>query len=61
MGFLSLKDWGCLGVLIVVVLWACLLVVGIVSNADWLLAAVSLSPTTICLGFAVGHLLAGKR
>ncbi|MCX7021493.1 MAG: hypothetical protein NTW26_04300 [bacterium] len=61
MASVDLKDSGCLGGLIVAVLWVGLLIAGIVSEEEWLLTAVSLSITTIFLGFAIGHLLAGKR
>jgi len=55
------KDFGCLGVLILGVIWVGLFFTAIYTEAEWLIMATSLSPTAIPLGFFIGHLLAGRH
>jgi hypothetical protein len=61
MASVTLKESGCLGVLVLGAVWVGLFFVAIFTDAEWLVVAASLSIPAIILGYAVGYLLAGGR
>jgi hypothetical protein len=57
----TLKESGCLGVLVLVVVWVVLFFASIFTETEWLVTATSLSIPAIPLGYFVGEFLGGRH